>query len=170
MILREVRAACRCVRRCTPRRAPPIWFEHDVELTVAVLAFSRWSFSCQESQCATEAGNQRLMPVLNVDNAFVADINPARTDPGGGWSPVAMERPAQAGAPAGRHRRGACSFLSPVSESRIDPDSPPSERPQRQTLMARLGPAVISAIRSLWDGQRTLRMPYSPSSIYEYAR
>ena len=27
----------------------------------------------------------------------VADINPARTDPGGGWSPVAMERPAQAG-------------------------------------------------------------------------
>ena len=49
----------------------------------------------------------------NVDNAFVADINPARTDPGGGLSPMVMERPAQAGTPAGRHRREACSFLSP---------------------------------------------------------
>jgi hypothetical protein len=36
-------------------------------------------------------------------------------------------------------------------------------------LLARLGPAVGSAIRSLWDGQRTLRKPYSTSPIYEYA-
>jgi hypothetical protein len=28
----------------------------------------------------------------------------------------------------------------------------------------------MSAIRSLWDGKRTLRKPYSTSSIYEYAR
>jgi hypothetical protein len=48
-------------------------------------------------------------------NQDVADINPARTDPGGGCSPVAMERLAQAGAPAGRHRRRACSSLSPVT-------------------------------------------------------
>src|ERR1700716_3684552 len=43
MILREVRfrATCRCVQRCTPRRSPPIWFEHDAELTVATLALSR---------------------------------------------------------------------------------------------------------------------------------
>jgi hypothetical protein len=27
----------------------------------------------------------------------------------------------------------------------------------------------MSAIRSLWDGQRTLRKPYAISSIYEYA-
>ena len=81
MILREVscRATCRCVQRCTPRRSPPIWFEHDAELTVAALALSRW------------------------------DINPARTDPGGGWYPVSMDQPAQAGAPAGRHR--CCVFI-----------------------------------------------------------
>jgi hypothetical protein len=28
----------------------------------------------------------------------------------------------------------------------------------------------MSAIRSLWDGKRTLRKPYSTSSIYEYTR
>ena len=33
-----------------------------------------------------------------------------------------MERPAQAGAPAGRHRREACSFLSPVTrEPQMNP-------------------------------------------------
>ena len=56
-----------------------------------------------------------------VCSPYVADINPARTDPGGGWSPVAMERPAQAGAPAGRHRRGACSSLSPVTRTLDEP-------------------------------------------------
>jgi hypothetical protein len=37
MILHEVRfrATCRRVWRCTPKRSPPIWFEHDAELTVA---------------------------------------------------------------------------------------------------------------------------------------
>jgi hypothetical protein len=35
--------------------------------------------------------------------------------------------------------------------------------------MARLGPSVMSAIRSLWDGKATLRKPYAISSIYEYA-
>jgi hypothetical protein len=36
-----------------------------------------------------------------------------------------MDRPAQAGAAARRHRRGACSFLSPVTRERA---------PQRGTL------------------------------------
>ena len=36
-----------------------------------------------------------------------------------------MERPAQAGAPPGRHRRGACSFLSPVTpEPQMNPAKP----------------------------------------------
>jgi hypothetical protein len=34
-------------------------------------------------------------------------------------------------------------------------------------LVARLGPAVMSAIPSLWDGKRTLRKPYLTSSLYE---
>src|SRR5580693_5854978 len=41
---------------------------------------------------------------------------------------------------------------------------------ERFSSLARLGPAVMSAIRSLWDGQRTLRTPYATSSINEYAR
>ena len=44
-------------------------------------------------------------------NQNVADINPARAVPGGGWSPVAVDRPAQAGAFAGRHRRRASELL-----------------------------------------------------------
>ena len=41
---------------------------------------------------------------------------------------------------------------------------------QKSPMLARLGPAVRSAIRSLCDGKRTLRTPYSTSSIYECAR
>jgi hypothetical protein len=40
----------------------------------------------------------------------------------------------------------------------------------RCRLLARLGPAVMSAISSLGDGKRSLRKPDSTSSIYEYAR
>src|SRR6202040_3341557 len=66
MILREVRfrATGRCVQRCTPRRSPPIWFELRRRADsgrVGVVTLT--SFTCQESQCAAEAGNQRLMPV-----------------------------------------------------------------------------------------------------------
>ena len=75
-----------------------------------------------------EPNRLRNRLATNVDNAFVADINPARTDPGGGWSPVAMERPAQAGAPAGRHRRGACSFLK--SHHARTPDEPGKASPE----------------------------------------
>src|ERR1700730_2207227 len=92
MILREVRfrATGRCVQRCAPRRSPPIWFELRRRADsgrVGVVTLT--SFSCQESQCATEAGNQRLMPVptepkrlrnrlysTNVDNAFASGGRP----------------------------------------------------------------------------------------------
>src|ERR1700730_4949391 len=55
-------------------------------------------------------------------NRNVADINPTRTDPRGGWA-VAMERPPQAGAPAaGRHRRGASELLFLFSNPYGTPD------------------------------------------------
>jgi hypothetical protein len=42
--------------------------------------------------------------------------------PGGDWSPVAMDRPAQVGAPAGRHRRGASELLFLFSNHYGAPD------------------------------------------------
>ena len=51
-----------------------------------------------------------------------ADINPARTDPGGDWPTLAADRPAQAGAFAGRHRRGASELLLLFSDHYGTPD------------------------------------------------
>jgi hypothetical protein len=39
--------------------------------------------------------------------------------------------------------------------------------PSFSTVSARLGPSVMSDIRSLWDGA-IVRKPYATSSIYEY--
>src|ERR1700720_4534489 len=70
-------------------------------------------------------------------------------------------------------------LLTPRSSDRTLPPryrtptmTPPSRREDalprgRFNSLARLGPAVRSAIRSLCDGKRTLRTPYSTSSIYE---
>jgi hypothetical protein len=61
-------------------------------------------------------------PIAAAVTIDVADINPARVDPGGDWSPVAMDRPAQAGARAGRHRRGASGLLFLFSNHYGTPD------------------------------------------------
>jgi hypothetical protein len=75
-------------------------------------------FPCARGHCHVAIGRA-------FGNRNGADINPARTDPGGGCSPVAMDRPAQAGAPAGRHRRRGCSFLSPLTrEPQVNPAKP----------------------------------------------
>jgi hypothetical protein len=68
------------------------------------VTFIRFTFRAREGIDTLPLGGR-------FENWNVAGINPARTDPGGGWSPMAMERPAQAGAPTGRHRRGACLIL-----------------------------------------------------------
>jgi hypothetical protein len=63
-----------------------------IHIVPSTTALSRSSvFLCAREGIVTLPLGGRL------GTGIVADINPARTDPSGDWSPVAMERPAQAG-------------------------------------------------------------------------
>jgi hypothetical protein len=95
-------------------------------------------------------------------NRNVADINPARTDPGCGWSPVAMDRPAQAGAPIGRHRRGASELLFLFSNHYGTPDQRGSD--SRSLAHQPVSRAIHNGLREAGDGHACSYAPLPRST------